>query len=55
MAEGVPTAGAIVELAKSVDVVMPISEAVTAILNGTFAPKEAVSALMTRSLKEEQS
>lgn len=55
VAEGVPTAGAIVELAKSVDVVMPISEAVTAILNGTFAPKEAVSALMTRSLKEEQS
>jgi len=55
VAEGVPTAGAIVELAKSVDVVMPISEAVTAILEGAFSPKEAVSALMTRSLKEEQS
>lgn len=55
VAEGVPTAGAIVELAKSVDVVMPISEAVTAILNGAFSPREAVSALMTRSLKEEQS
>lgn len=54
VAEGVPTAGAIVELAKSVDVVMPISEAVTAIVSGTFAPREAVSALMTRSLKEEQ-
>ncbi len=55
VAEGVPTSGAIVELAKSVDVVMPISEAVTAILNGAFSPREAVSALMTRSLKEEQS
>ena len=55
VAEGVPTAGAIVELARSVDVVMPISEAVTAILSGTFTAREAVSALMTRSLKEEQS
>lgn len=55
VAEGVPTAGAIVELARSVDVVMPISEAVTAILTGSFSAREAVGALMTRSLKEEQS
>ncbi len=55
VAEGVPTAGAIVELARSVDVEMPISETVAAILAGTFAPREAVSRLMTRSLKEEGS
>ena len=53
VAEGVPTAGAIVELARSVDVVMPISETVTEILAGTTKPREAVSRLMTRSLKEE--
>lgn len=53
VAEGVPTAGAIVELARSVDVVMPISETVTEILAGTTNPREAVSRLMTRSLKEE--
>lgn len=53
VAEGVPTAGAIVELARSVDVEMPISETVTAILAGATAPREAVSRLMTRSLKEE--
>lgn len=55
VAEGVPTAGAIVELARSVDVEMPISETVTSILSGTTAPREAVSRLMTRSLKEEGS
>lgn len=53
VAEGVSTAGAIVELARSVEVEMPISETVAAILSGTFAPREAVSRLMTRSLKEE--
>ena len=55
VAEGVSTAGAIVELARSVDVEMPISETVTSILAGTTAPREAVSRLMTRSLKEEGS
>lgn len=55
VAEGVPTAGAIVELARSVDVVMPISEMVGLILSGTVAPREAVSPLMTRDLKEEGS
>jgi len=55
VAEGVSTAGAIVELARSLDVVMPIAETVTAILSGTTAPREAVSLLMTRSLKEEGS
>lgn len=53
VAEGVSTAGAIVELARSVGVEMPISETVAAILSGTSAPREAVSRLMTRSLKEE--
>ncbi len=55
VAEGVSTAGAIVELARSVDVEMPISETVAAILSGTSASREAVSRLMTRSLKEEGS
>ncbi len=55
VAEGVYTAGAVVELAKSVEVEMPIAETVTAILSGAFAPREAVSRLMTRSLKEEGS
>ena len=55
VAEGVSTAGAVVELARSVEVEMPISETVTAILSGAFAPREAVSRLMTRSLKEEGS
>jgi glycerol-3-phosphate dehydrogenase len=32
---------------------MPISETVMSILEGTTAPREAVSRLMTRSLKEE--
>lgn len=53
VAEGVATAGAIVDLARSVDVVMPISETVTEILAGATDPREAVSRLMTRSLKEE--
>ena len=53
VAEGVPTAGAIVELARTVGVEMPISETVMSFLEGTTAPREAVSRLMTRSLKEE--
>ncbi|MHB8797650.1 MAG: NAD(P)H-dependent glycerol-3-phosphate dehydrogenase [Thermoanaerobaculia bacterium] len=53
VAEGVPTAGAIVELARTVGVEMPISETVMSILAGTMTPREAVSRLMTRSLKEE--
>lgn len=53
VAEGVSTAAALVALARSVDVVMPISEAVTQILSGELPPREAVVRLMTRSLKEE--
>lgn len=53
VAEGVSTAAAVVELAQSVEVVMPISETVTSILSGATSPREAVGSLMTRSLKEE--
>ena len=53
VAEGVSTAAAVVELAQSVEVEMPISETVTAILSGATAPREAVGRLMTRSLKPE--
>ncbi|HVN76115.1 MAG TPA: NAD(P)H-dependent glycerol-3-phosphate dehydrogenase [Thermoanaerobaculaceae bacterium] len=53
IAEGVPTTRAAAELARRHGVVMPITSTVEAILDGTLAPREAVTALMTRSLKEE--
>lgn len=53
VAEGVPTARAAAALARKHQVEMPITFAVEAILDQRLAPKEAVTALMTRSLKEE--
>lgn len=53
VAEGVPTARAASALARKLHVEMPITFAVEAILDGRLAPREAVTALMTRSLKEE--
>ena len=53
VAEGVPTAGALVELAKSVDVELPISETVLEILTGKLPARDAVRRLMTRELKPE--
>ncbi len=53
VAEGVPTAKAAAALARKNQVDMPITFAVEAILDQRLAPKEAVTALMTRSLKEE--
>jgi len=53
VAEGVATAGVLVELARSVNVEMPIAEIVVEILSGTKTPKEAVASLMTRRLKLE--
>jgi glycerol-3-phosphate dehydrogenase (NAD(P)+) len=54
VAEGVPTAASLVELARSVDVVMPIAEAIRSILSGEMAPLAAVTQLMTRELKDER-
>lgn len=53
VAEGVPTTRAAAALARREGVEMPITFAVEAILDGRIAPREAVIALMTRSLKEE--
>ncbi len=53
VAEGVPTARAAAELARRLQVDMPITFAVEAILEERLGPREAVTALMTRQLKEE--
>ena len=53
VAEGVPTARAAAELARRHGVDMPITFAVEAILTGALPPREAVTALMTRELKDE--
>ncbi len=54
VAEGVATAAALVELARTVSVELPIAETVVAILSGALSPREAVTRLMTRELKDEQ-
>lgn len=53
IAEGVPTASAAQALAERHGVDLPIAQGVARILFERLDPREAVSALMTRSLKEE--
>jgi glycerol-3-phosphate dehydrogenase (NAD(P)+) len=53
VAEGVPTARAASELGRRNGVEMPITFTVEAILAGRLTPREAVPALMTRTLKQE--
>lgn len=53
VAEGVPTASVLADLAKEHGVEMPIAEVVVAILSGRIPPRDAVARLMTRELKEE--
>jgi glycerol-3-phosphate dehydrogenase (NAD(P)+) len=53
VAEGVKTAGAAVALGQRYDVEMPIAAHVYAILQGRIHPRDAVTALMTRTLKRE--
>lgn len=53
VAEGVKTCRGAAELAGSLSVEMPITEAVYSVLYGNVAPREAVLGLMTRELKEE--
>lgn len=54
IAEGVKTAESVYHLSQTLGVEMPITSAIYAILNGKATPKEAVSALLARSLKEEE-
>ena len=51
--EGVPTAKAVVQLARAHQINMPITEAVHAILFEGLSPKEAIRDLMSRELKAE--
>jgi len=53
VAEGVPTARAATELAKRHGVEMPITFMVDAILTGRISVRDALTALMTRELKDE--
>ncbi|HXQ90027.1 MAG TPA: NAD(P)H-dependent glycerol-3-phosphate dehydrogenase [Acidimicrobiales bacterium] len=53
VAEGVKTARPLLELAAAHGVEMPIGEQVAAVLEGTTAPSDAISTLMSRSAKPE--
>jgi glycerol-3-phosphate dehydrogenase (NAD(P)+) len=53
VAEGVTTASSAVGLGAKFQVEMPIAEQVYAILHGHIAPREAVTALMSRALRQE--
>jgi glycerol-3-phosphate dehydrogenase (NAD(P)+) len=53
VAEGVTTASSAVRLGAKYKVEMPISESVHALLGGRITAREAVTALMTRTLKQE--
>ena len=51
--EGVPTASAVLHLAKQCDVEMPICSAVHAVISGTISSQHAVQILLDRPLKAE--
>lgn len=53
VAEGVTTAESAVRLGEKYQVEMPIAEQVQAVLHECTTPREAVTALMTRALKQE--
>ena len=53
VAEGVTTAGSAVGLGAKYQVEMPIAEKIYALLHDQIRPREAVTALMTRALKQE--
>ncbi len=54
VAEGVRTTASVMELARSLNVEMPITEAVHSILFENVPPEEAVRGLMMRSAKQEE-
>ena len=51
--EGVHSATAVVELAASLNIEMPISEAVASIVTGKSSVDDAILALLTRPFKSE--
>lgn len=51
--EGVPTAEAVVRIAKERGLEVPIAHTVTKIVNGEWTAREAVEKVMTRELKDE--
>jgi glycerol-3-phosphate dehydrogenase (NAD(P)+) len=53
IAEGVETTAAAVDLARKLQVNMPITEQMDAILQGRIAPRDAIRELMERTLKTE--
>lgn len=53
VAEGVTTTGSAVALGHAYQVEMPIAERIHALLHGHMTPQDAVTALMTRALKQE--
>jgi glycerol-3-phosphate dehydrogenase (NAD(P)+) len=53
VAEGVGTAGALLALAREAGVELPITEQVSAILDGERSPREAIRGIMERPLKHE--
>jgi glycerol-3-phosphate dehydrogenase (NAD(P)+) len=53
VAEGVTTVGSAVALGRRYQVEMPIAESVYAVIQGHIEPRAAVTALMTRTLKQE--
>lgn len=55
VAEGVKTAKAVIELAKKLEIEVPVSEAVYEALYTDIKPEEVVKKLMTRKLKPEES
>lgn len=55
VAEGATTALELAALAESLQVDMPIAQAVAAILRGDLPPREAVAALLARDLRDEAS
>lgn len=54
VAEGVKSCASIQELSRSVDVEMPIVDAVAAVIAGELTPAEMITALMSRSAKPER-
>ena len=51
--EGVPTAGAMVEIAHASGIELPIAEAVHAVISGDMTVDEAIEALLSRPLRAE--
>src|SRR5690606_22398985 len=54
VAEGVKSCESILDLARRVDVEMPIVEHVTYVVRGTMTPTDVIRALVSRSAKPER-